>query len=99
MVNQRFSFRIMGENARSVGAEKSPKRQFLFHFTIAGVAFAISLLYQAMRPIMRLGGFVASGGPYAIEHPAPSWVWIMPVSILFGMVCFFVNCSAAAPTG
>ena len=44
-----------------------------------------------MRGVMRLGGMVASGGPYAIEHPAPSWVWIMPVAIMFGMVCFFLN--------
>jgi hypothetical protein len=99
MANQRFSFRIMGENTRSAGAEKSRSRRFLFHFTLAGVAFAISLLYQGMRPIMRLGGFVASGGPYAIEHPAPSWVWIMPVSILFGMVCFFINMFCRRPDG
>ncbi|MBU4267274.1 MAG: hypothetical protein KJ808_00250 [Acidobacteria bacterium] len=97
MANQRFSFQSMRENARIAGAEKSRKRQLLFHFTIAGVAFAISLLYQAMRPIMRLGGMVAAGGPYAIEHPAPSWVWIMPVSILFGMACFFINLFCRRP--
>jgi hypothetical protein len=99
MANQRFSFQSMRENARGAGAEKSRKRQLLFQFTIAGVAFAISLLYQAMRPIMRLGGMVASGGPYAIEHPAPSWVWIMPVSILFGMACFFINLFCSRPEG
>ncbi|MCJ7524644.1 MAG: hypothetical protein MUP71_05390 [Candidatus Aminicenantes bacterium] len=99
MANQRFSFQSIRENARSAGAEKSRKRQLLFQFTIAGVAFAISLLYQAMRPIMRLGGMVASGGPYAIEHPAPSWVWIMPVSILFGMACFFINLFCSRPEG
>jgi len=101
MANQRFSFQSMRENARiaTAGADKSWKRQLLFHFTIVGVAFAISLLYQAMRPIMRLGGMVASGGPYAIEHPAPSWVWIMPVSILFGMACFFINLFCSRPEG
>lgn len=99
MANQRFSFQSMRENARSAGAEKSRKRQLLFHFTIVGVAFAISLLYQAMRPIMRLGGMVARGGPYAIEHPAPSWVWIMPVAILSGMVCFFINLSSSDSEG
>jgi len=83
----------MRENARiaPAGTEPGWKREFLFHFTIVGVAFAISMLYQAMRPIMRLGGMVASGGPYAIAHPAPTWVWVMPVSILFGMACFFLN--------
>jgi Na+/melibiose symporter-like transporter len=34
---------------------------------------------------------VASGGPYAIEHPAPGWVWVMPLSIVVGMACFFLN--------
>jgi len=63
----------------------------LFHFTIFAVAFCISTLYHAMRPIMRLGGMVASGGPYAIAHPAPTWVWVVPLSILAGMACFFLN--------
>ncbi len=93
MWNKRFSMEQMRMNARIVPMRtgKSPWRGFLFHATIFGVAFCISLLYQAMRPIMRLGGMVASGGPYAIEHPAPSWVWIMPVAIILGMACFFIN--------
>ena len=45
-------------------------------------SFSLTLLYQGMRAIMYLGGFVASGGPYAIAHPAPGWVWIVPVSII-----------------
>ena len=93
MDNERFSTAAhAGERPHPAHAGRGRlEAPALFHFTIFGVAFCISLLYQAMRPIMRLGGMVASGGPYAIEHPAPSWVWIMPVAIVFGMVCFFLN--------
>ncbi len=93
MSEQRFSFQSMRENARiaPAGGGGSWRRGLLFHFTIFGVAFAITCVYHGMRGVLRLGGMVASGGPYAIEHPAPSWVWIMPVSILFGMICFFIN--------
>jgi hypothetical protein len=90
---QRFSFAEMRANASvsPPGRERGGLSRFLFPATIFGVAFCIGLLYQAMRPIMRLGGMVASGGPYAIEHPAPPWVWVMPLAILAGMACFFIN--------
>ncbi len=90
---QRFSFQNLKDNARitPMRRDQDRRRGLLFHFTIFGAAFSISLLYQAMRGVMRLGGMVASGGPYAIVHPVPSWVWIMPVSILLGMACFFIN--------
>jgi hypothetical protein len=52
---------------------------------------ALTTLYLGMRGIMRLGGFVASGGPYAITHPAPGWVWVMPVSIILGLTSVFVS--------
>jgi len=93
MSAQRFWFQEIRQNAGvgSVQNKGSRSGRFLFYSTIFGVAFCISLLYQAMRPIMRLGGMVASGGPYAIEHPAPSWVWIMPAAIMVGMACFFIN--------
>lgn len=95
----RFSFQEMRAHAGIgfAGREPSARRRLLFHFTLFGVAFAVALLYQAMRPIMRLGGMVASGGPYAIEHPAPDWVWIMPVAILFGMACFFIHLFSGDP--
>jgi hypothetical protein len=88
-----FSMQRMRENARirPIGGGSGWKAEALFHFTIFAVAFCISVLYHAMRPIMRLGGMVASGGPYAIAHPAPSWVWVLPLSIVAGMVCFFLN--------
>ncbi len=101
MWNNRFSLEQMRINARIMpsSAEHGWNRKILFYFTIFGAAFSVCTLYQAMRPIMRLGGMVASGGPYAIEHPAPSWVWIMPVSILLGMACFFINLFGSDPDG
>ena len=93
MAYKRFTMQQLRENARLQPMREGSggKRQLLFHFTILGVAFAVTCLYHGMRGIMRLGGMVASGGPYAIEHPAPSWVWIMPVAIILGMACFFIN--------
>jgi hypothetical protein len=88
-----FSLPRMRKNARIQPMKSGSgwKRQVLFNFTIFGVAFCITCLYHGMRGILRLGGMVASGGPYAIEHPAPSWVWVMPLSIIIGMICFFLN--------
>jgi hypothetical protein len=101
MDHERFSIRRMRENARIQPMREGSgwKRKILFHFSIFGVAFCISCLYHGMRPLMRLGGMVASGGPYAIEHPAPPWVWIMPVAIILGMVCFFLNLFSSGEEG
>jgi hypothetical protein len=93
-----FSMQRMRENARIQPRRDNGgwKRKALFHFTIFGAAFCVTCLYHGMRPIMRLGGMVASGGPYAIAHPAPHWVWIMPLSIILGMICFFMNLFTSA---
>jgi hypothetical protein len=93
MGDERFSMQRMRENARVQPMRDGSgwKRRALFHFTIFAVAFCITCLYHGMRGVMRLGGMVASGGPYAIEHPAPSWVWVMPLAIVVGMACFFLN--------
>jgi len=58
---------------------------------IFGFSLCMTCLYLAMRGIMRLGGFVASGGPYEIAHPAPRYVWIFPVSIMVGLMCLFLH--------
>ena len=88
-----FSMQGMIRNAgiQPMGENGGWKGKALFLFTIFAMAFCISVLYHGMRPIMRLGGMVASGGPYAIVHPAPSWVWVIPLSIVVGMICFFLN--------
>jgi hypothetical protein len=50
-----------------------------------GFAACLALLSSGMRAIMATGtGFVAVGGPYEIAHPAPDWVWVVPVSVLAG---------------
>jgi hypothetical protein len=51
-----------------------------------GFTFCLTILYLSMRGILDLGGYVASGGPYAITHPAPGWVWVLPVSIFVGAI-------------
>jgi uncharacterized membrane protein len=58
--------------------------------------FSLSLVYSAMRGIMRLGGFVAKGGPYEIAHQAPDYVWVFPVSIFFIVGCIFASLFAAS---
>lgn len=60
---------------------------------------AIAWLYLCMRGIMRLGGFVASGGPYHIAHQAPGWVWMMPVSIFLGLIAVFASFAATKRIG
>lgn len=51
-----------------------------------GLAACVTLLFLATRTLMAAGtGFVASGGPYEIAHPAPGWIWLVPVSILSGV--------------
>lgn len=50
-----------------------------------GFGACLAVLSSGMRAIMATGtGFVAVGGPYEIAHPAPDWVWVIPVSILAG---------------
>jgi hypothetical protein len=48
----------------------------------AWIAAGITLLNLAGRVVMSLGGFVASGGPYAIEHPAPGWIGVVPLAVV-----------------
>jgi len=93
MEKNAFSFQRLRERARiqPLGEGSGWKRRALFHFTIFAVAFCITCLFLGMRGVMRLGGMVASGGPYAIAHPAPGWVWVMPVAIMAGMACLFLN--------
>lgn len=66
---------------------------------VFGFSFSLTCLYLGMRGIMRLGGFVASGGPYAIAHPAPRYVWIVPVSIWVGLVCLFLYAAQVKAAG
>jgi hypothetical protein len=80
-----------GEEADQQTGTSLIRRSFLMLIGIFGFTMGLTLLYHAMRGVMRLGGFVASGGPYAISHPAPDWVWIFPVSILGSVICIAFN--------
>jgi hypothetical protein len=62
----------------------------------AGLAGAITLLYLGVGRVMETeGGFVASGGPYAIVHPAPEWIGAVPLSIFALFLFGGVNLAAA----
>lgn len=67
--------------------------------SLFGFAFCVTSLYLAMRGIMRLGGMVVSGGPYAIAHPAPGWAWLLPCSILAGLIFIGLNVYASHKVG
>ena len=69
------------------GPEQRPMRYgSLAVVSATSLAFGLclTLLFFGMRAIMELGGFVAVGGPYEVAHPAPDWVWVLPVSIVGG---------------
>lgn len=62
-----------------------------------GLVTCMTLLFLATRAIMATGtGFVAVGGPYEIAHPAPGWIWIVPTSILSGVVFIALQWAGAS---
>lgn len=93
MIRQRpfFSPIYVGEEADQQTGVSFIRRSFWMLIGIFGFSMGLTLLYHAMRGVMKLGGFVASGGPYAISHPAPDWVWIFPVSILASVIFIALN--------
>lgn len=52
-----------------------------------GIAACVTIVVYGNTALMNEGGFVASGGPYVIAHPAPAGFWILPVAFL-GMFGF-----------
>ncbi len=50
--------------------------------TLTIFSSTLTLLFLGMRVVLSMGGMVATGGPYVIAHPAPDWIWIMPLSAL-----------------
>lgn len=63
------------------GTDGTIKDWVLFLLPLFAFSFSMAMIYSAMRGVMDLGGFVATGGPYEIAHPAPGWVWVFPVFI------------------
>lgn len=72
------SIHISGEPVLK-GTDNSPVSWILFLLPLLLYSVSLAVIYFAMRGVMDLGGFVASGGPYEIAHPAPNWVWLFPV--------------------
>jgi hypothetical protein len=64
-----------------------------------GLACCVTLLNLAGRVIMGLGGFVASGGPYEIAHPAPEFVLVVPGSIVGGFAFGGYSALVSSRTG
>ena len=64
-----------------------------------GFVFCLTCIFLSMRGVMDLGGFVAKGGPYAIAHPAPDWIWVIPVSIFAGLIFGFFYAVGANKIG
>ncbi|MBN1273251.1 MAG: hypothetical protein JXB26_13370 [Candidatus Aminicenantes bacterium] len=58
---------------------------------VGGFCFCLTCFYMAMRGVMDLGGFVASGGPYEIAHPAPGWIWVFFAAVFAGLFFLLVN--------
>lgn len=79
--------------------QAGPAQRFFFLICVAWVAGCLTCLFLAMRAVLRLGGFVASGGPYVIAHPAPDWVWLVPVSIVTGIAAALVGFFTTRHTG
>lgn len=52
-----------------------------------GIAASVTIVTLGGMATMDEGGFVASGGPYVIAHPAPEGFWILPIAFI-GMVSF-----------
>jgi len=78
------------------GGGAGPVRWTVFLLCPFVFSFCVTCIYLGMRGVMRLGGFVASGGPYSIAHPAPDWIWIFPVSMLLMMASIFVSMFASS---
>lgn len=54
-------------------------------------AFGIALAYFAMRSVMDVGGFCASGGPYEIRQQCPDDSWMLFVAFPAGLIgCGFM---------
>lgn len=83
----------------SEGSGGKPRHWIMLFVCELCFGIAIIWLYLGMRGIMRLGGFVASGGPYHIAHHAPGWTWMIFVSVFLGLIAVFVSFFATKRIG
>ncbi|MFC4590886.1 SHOCT domain-containing protein [Sphaerisporangium corydalis] len=67
---------------------------------LGGLACCLTLLFLGSRLVMSIGGSCGSGGPYVAATPCPGGLgWIMPVSILGGLVAIAVYMASLLPVG
>ena len=51
-----------------------------------GFVFCLTLMFEAMRAVMDVGGMCASGGPFEIRQECPEGAaWMFPVAIFGGI--------------
>jgi len=91
-----FRGAFISGNPVAEGSGAGPVRWALFLISPFVFSFCLACFYLGMRGIMRLGGFVARGGPYEIAHPAPDWVWVFPLAIFLMIASIFVSIFAAS---
>lgn len=76
-----FADREPADKSAGRDARATPRQLTWLLLLPLGFTFFLTCLFLGMRGILDLGGMVAVGGPYEIAHPAPSWWWIIPLSI------------------
>jgi hypothetical protein len=65
--------------------------------SLAVATACLTVIFLVMRSVMEIGGFCASGGPYVIEDPCPKGAaWMMPVSIMLGLLALGVHAVASS---
>ncbi|GAA3825713.1 hypothetical protein GCM10022226_53090 [Sphaerisporangium flaviroseum] len=64
------------------------------------MACCLTMLFLGSRLVMSIGGSCGSGGPYVAATPCPDGLgWIMPVSIIGGMIAVGVYAVSLLPVG
>jgi hypothetical protein len=92
-------FSLSSGNPAGTGSGTGPARSILLFLNPFAFAFCLACLYLGMREILKLGGFVASGGPYVIAHQAPGWIWLFPVCILLMVMSILLAVFTGAMSG
>lgn len=75
----------------------SPVRALVSLVSLMVLVACLTVLFLTMRAVMAIGGYCASGGPYAIRVQCPEDVVVLlPVSIVLGLLAAFVYASSSA---
>jgi hypothetical protein len=77
-----------------------PKRvrsRIVMLLALAGTACSITLVFLAMRSVMKVGGACADGGPFVVAQPCPKGVPALLVGGIFGgLLCAGLSLSLGA---